>query len=397
MSKILLRTNDSEPDSPSSGAVALFADSAGAMKAKDSAGVVSQLSGGRGGNLVANGGFWFAQRQTPGTLTTYSNTSGRTYGLDRWAITCENASVQVARGDSASAPATGLSTRYYARLLKLTNAGKMIFSQVFEGTDVIPYRGRRVRVQIKARNVVGSHTLRIALLYLTSAGTIDSIPATFVSAFGAVGTDPTWGTNLTAIAPSIGNAQSTISGAGLSCTLTSDFRLYGGVFALPSDFKNLVLVAFTNGQPAANDEIDIAEVAMHEGDEEQEFYPHDIVHELQRCLRFCAKTFALDTAPAQNLGAATGEFRFQAAVGSTAINRSPAFRFHVPMRAAPTVTTYNPGASSAEARDMNASANCTAIAINNISESGFNVHATGTISTAAGNSLGIHLLMESEL
>src|SRR5258706_1784633 len=117
-------------------------------------------------NQIINGGFDFAQRQTPGTLTTYSNTTGRTYRADRWGITNENASVQYQRVDSIAATETGLNARFYGKYKKITNAGKIIISEVLEATNSGPLRGRTVRLQAKMRfTVAASMTVRLGLLY----------------------------------------------------------------------------------------------------------------------------------------------------------------------------------------------------------------------------------------
>lgn len=398
MSKIILRENASDPDTPSSGSLAIYVDANGAVKAKRDDGAILTLGGGSiARNALTNGTFLFAQRQTPGTLTTYSNTSGRSYCADRWALTNENASVQYRRVDSIAAPETGLGSRYYAELKKITSAGKVAFSQVIEGVDTAPYRGRRARVQFKAKNSVGSHTLRIALLYLNSSGTADSMPATFISAFGSSGVDPTWGTNLVAIAPNYAAANSTASGNGVTATLNSSWRQYGGVFTVPTSAQNLVAVAFSDGQLAADDIVHLSEFGLFEGDDEQPVIVTDIHDEFERCQRFCQKTFAVDTAPAQNVGAASGEFRFQCSGTSPTITRGPSFRFPTPMRATPTVTTYSPAAASDQVRDLNANQNCTSTSIVNASMGGLNIHTTGAATSTAGNALGLHMLLEAEL
>ena len=395
----LILGQESEPAAPSASKLLVYVGSDGILRAKKPDGSLVTLGGdGLARNALTNGTFLFAQRQAPGTLKTYGSFSGgRKYAADRWGITGENDSVQYRRVDTIAASESGLSSRYYAELKKLTSAGKIAFSQVLEAVDTAAYRGRSVRVQFKAKNSVGSHTLRLALLYLNSSGTADSIPAPFISAFGAVGVDPTWGTNLVAIAPTSGSANSTVAGSGLTSTLNSSWRQYGGVFAVPASAQNLVVVAFTDGQPAANDILHLGECALIDGVDERASIPTDVHDELERCQRFCWKTFAVDTAPAQSVGVPSGEFRFQAVTAGAAIQRSPSLRFPVRMRAAPTVTLYNPGAANAEARDVVAGANCSSTSALNVSDWGLGIHATGGVGSAAGNSFGVHILAEAEL
>lgn len=393
----LIISQESAPTAPSAGKTHVFLDTAdGRIKAVSSDGSTSSLFDDDQENQIVNGGFLFAQRQTPATLTNYTNTSGRTYGLDRWGVTNEVANTQVARGDAAGSPPSGLGSRYYARILKANSTGKVILSQVIEGTPSMALRGRRVRVQFGARNAVGSHTVRCALLQLAAAGTVDAIPATFVSAFNAVGVDPTWGANLSAIAPTLANAVSNISGSGIACTLTSSFRTYGGVFVVPSDAKNLVLVFFTSGQMSAADEFQLADVGLFAGDQARASSTVRPGEELARCQRFYRKTFGIDVAPVQNVGAVTGCERWTAVSAGATDQRSPSFNFPVHMRATPTVTTFNPLAANAQVRDGTAG-DCSAVAVQDTTDRGYAFMCTGHASTAIGNLLAVHATAEAEL
>jgi hypothetical protein len=390
---------DSEPSTPPAGEISIFLGTDGALKGKKPDGSIVTLSGDSiARNALTNGSFIFAQRQTPGTLTTYSNTSGRSYGPDRWAISNENASVQFRRVDSIAASESGLGSRYYAELKKITNAGKLAFSQTIEAVDTAPYRGRVVRVQFKAKNSVGSHTLRFALLYLNSSGTADSIPATFISAWGASGVDPTWGTNLVAIVPSGGSSLSAVSGSGLTSTLNSSWRQYGGTFTVPASAQNLIAVAFTDGQMAANDIVQLSEFGLFDGPDERPSIPTDVHDELERCQRFYWKTFDIDVAPVQNIGSPSGCARWIASTGTTGNQRSPAFNYPVRMRAIPaSPVSYNPAAANTQVRDTNASGDCTNIAFQAVTDRSYAFNCNGNASTAIGNVLAVHAAFDAEL
>jgi hypothetical protein len=397
----LIISQESAPTAPTAGKTHVFLDSTDSrIKSVNPDGSINSFSGGDDqANLIVNGGFLFAQRQTPATLTTYSNTTGRTYGLDRWGITNENASVQVARGDAADSPPTGLGSRHYARVLKITSAGKVILSQVVEGSESMAMRTRRVRVQFSARNVVGSHTLRCALIQLAAAGTVDTIPATFVSAFGSVGTDPTWGANLAAIVPTLANSFSSVSGSGLSCTLTSSFRRYGGVFVVPSDAKNLVLAIFTNNQMSAADEFQLADAGLYVGDQERLATAANVHGELERCQRFYSKTFEVDVGPVQNVGSVTGAARYTAPLATTGNQRSPSWNHPVRMRITPTTgALFNPSAANAQARDTAGGAgDCSGTVVQSLNDRSWAVLAVGNSNTAVGNVITVHATFDAEL
>lgn len=386
----------SEPSTPPSSDVDIFAAS-GRLYAKRSDGSVSRLGNDHPPqNVIVNGSFRFFQRQTPGTLTTYSNTSGRSYGPDRWGLTNESASVQSRRVDTLGAFESGLQSRYYCEIKKITSAGKVVMSQAMEGDVIASLRGRSVRVQFKAKNSVGSHTIRCALLALVSPGTVDTIPATFVSAFGSNGTDPTWGSNLSAVAPSKAGSNSSISGSGLSSALTSSWRTYGGVFVVPTNALNLVAVFFTNAQMAADDIFHVGEVGLHDGEDEREFF-FNLDAELARCQRYYQKTFEIDVAPVQAIGSVSGCARFPATANGALPQRSPSFQPIVRMRAAPTATSYNPISANAEVRDSSVNVDCSGLSVASLTTRSYALNCTGNASTVFGNTLAVHISLDAEL
>jgi hypothetical protein len=348
-------------------------------------------------NVLINGGFDFAQRQAPGTLTTYSNTSGRSYGPDRWGITNENASVQYKRVDTAAAAETGITSRYYGKFVKITNTGKMVISQVVEGVNTDTLRGRTVRLSCRMKySVASSMTVYLGLAQNNSSATTDSVTATFISAFGAAGTDPTLGTNLAYIAPTLADGGE-VGTNGVKCVLTSGWVRYSGVFTVPSNCVNLVAMIWTNGQPAALDELNVAEVALHDGAEIMDYSIVDPAHELVRAERFYCKTFDVGTAPAQNAGAGTGEVRFMAGKAGAATHMHW-YAFRQRMRIAPaTITLYNPAAANAQIRNITGSTDHTASAASVASESGVYITGTGNAGDAVGDTCAIHLTMDAEI
>lgn len=351
-------------------------------------------------NLLINGSFRFAQRQVPGTLTTYSSATARNYCADRWGVTNSTASAQFQRIDASGTPETGLQARFYGTFKKITNAGKVVVSQVVEGVQTMPVRGRTVRLQMKLKASTAM-VLRIGLLYLTASGTIDTIPATFVAAAGAAGTDPTWGTNLTAIAPLRsddvdGGSAAVISGNGLSCSVTTAWQRFGATFLVPSDCLNLVVVVYTNALPAANATFSIAEAGLFDGREIQDYIPRHYQHELMLCQRYFQKSFAVDTAPAQNVGANSGEFDFIAGKAAATAQHGNLI-LPVRMRAAPTATLYNPAAANAQARNKTGAADCTSTSADVLKENMAHIATTGDATLAVGDLIGVHYALDAEL
>lgn len=360
-------------------------------------------------NQLINGGFNFAQRQVPSTLTTYNQAAARAYAADRWGMTNQTASLQYQQVDAIGAPETALGHRYYGKFKQITGAGKFMISQVMTGENCALLRGRTVRLQAKMKRTVASAmTVRLGLAQLTAAGTVDVVPGyavgvpsgTFVSAFNANGTDPTLGTNLSYIAP-LANTQDggTIAGNGMNCVLSGSWVRYSVCFTLPTDLKNLVALVWTDGQPAANDELNIAEAGLYDGPDIVQWISMPQIYELNRCQRFYQKSFAINTAPAQNAGALTGEARIPSPVGaSTAFPAAWTIELAEPMRAAPTATLFNPQAANAQVRNQTLNTDCTASAATVNGEKRLLVAATTPASTVAGtNILGIHFTADAEI
>lgn len=349
-------------------------------------------------NLVINGGFRFAQAQVPGTLTAIGGTGTRILTADMWSAILTTAGLQYQRIDTLTSVESNLATRFYGKFKKITGSGKFVVCHCVEGHNIMGVRGKSVQLAAKMRYSAGAGmTVRMALVQLTSAGTIDTIPSTFYTAIGANGVDPTWGTNLAAITPDSASGA-TISGAGASCVLTSAWVKYIANFTVPADCKNLVAVFFTDSAASVNDEFCISEVDLKEGTVARNWEERNYGEEQALCQRYYQKSFAIDTAPIQNAGAGTGEVRFMAGKVGALAEVSPSYVLPVPMRAAAIVkTTYNPAAASAEVRDFTGAANCTATAIVMNNENSIYFTATGAAGTAVGNHLGIHYTLNAQL
>jgi len=387
------------PSTPASGDGTYYNSTVGEPRFINDNGVDVNLTPNRKYNWLQNSGFWFAQRQAPGTLTTYSATAGRAISADRWGITNENASVQYQRTDTSGAPETGLVGRYYGTFTKITNTGKIVLSQVVEGSNTNVLRGSTVRVQIYAKANTNT-TWRLGLAQLTSAGTIDTIPATFVSAFGAAGTDPTLGTNLSYIAPksSVTPDNGTVNGNAIDIAVTTAWQRFGVVFDVPSSAKNLVVLIWSNGQITnTTGTLSVSQVSLTDGMAIQDWAPFDYSEELIRCQRYYCKSFNVDTAPAQNAGLA-GAMRGHVSVAGATANQPIGVRFPVAMRVAPTTTTfYNPSNADAFVRNTTAGTNATATAASTPAENGMDVFFTGLAAWTVAQAVAVHYSADADL
>lgn len=374
-------------------------------------------------NMLRNSGFWFAQCQTPGTLTNMGTVAGRrNYGPDGWFSVCETSLVQYARVDTDTSPETALSGRYYGRFVKTTNAGKLLVCQAVESIDCQHVRGSQVRVQVKLK-ASASVTWRLGLVQLASAGTADTFlppPAdthasgTFITAWNGSGTDPTLNAtqNYVYIAPDASNTDNTtVSGNALTCSVTTTWQRFGGTFTVPTDCHNLIVVLWSNAQMAASDEIKMAEVSMCLGTDIAVWAPQAWSSELLRCQRYVLKTFYPDTAPAQNAGG-LGDAVNGIAGKSGANSNYLTWRFPVPLRVSALdnvittgfpfngIKTYNPSAANANARNITTNADMAITGTIIADRTGVTFTITGVGGgggTSVGDRIAIHLLIFGEL
>lgn len=402
----LLLTNSGAPATPAANKGLIYIDSTGRLKKITSDGVVTEPGDHELGNLLRNSGFWFAQRQAPATLTTYTNAGGRILSADGWGISNENASTQYRRVDTSGAPESGLQGQFYGEFTKLTTTGKIQVSQVVEGKDMVAVRGRTVRFQMWAKAIIGTPiTLKMGVIQLAAAGTVDTVPSgagLFLSASGANGVDPTLGTNLAWLAPKAGVTpdNATAQTNNVTCNATTTWQRFSFVVDVPTTAKNLVVMVWTDNQVIATNGFAISQVSLTDGYEIQNWTPLSYDSELARVMRYYQKTFAVDTAPIQNAGVATGALRcILGKAGIVALAAQFQWRYQVNLRiAAVTLTTYNPAAANAAVRQVGGTAaDLTATATANSTEQSVDVTATGVTAGAVGDQCGVHVTADAEL
>lgn len=391
------------PTTPAAGKASAYSATGGRLRYISANGADMGLTGQPFFNFLRNSGFWTAQRQAPGTLTTYSNIGGRAITADGWGVSNENASAQFRRVDSSGAVETGLQSRFYGEWTKITAAGKLQIMQAIEGNDATQLRGKNVRLQVRLKGVAAGAQFNVALVQLTATGVLDTIPSAaglFFTAQGAAGVDPTLGANLAYIAPTAGKTgdNCTAGTNSYACTVTTAWQRFGGVFTVPTTAKNLVVVVYSHNQVAATNGIAIAEAMLVDDEAIQDWDCQTAGIEISRIERFYYKTFNLDTAPAQNVGLNTGEFKFMGtvvgALAMAGVGHQYRNRMH---RAGVTLTLYNPSAATAQVRNVTDAADMTASAITANGEQGCWINCTGAAGNAAGEHMAVHLSVDAEL
>jgi hypothetical protein len=192
--------------------------------------------------------------------------------------------------------------------------------------------------------------------------------------------------------------NSTILSEAKAITTTGTRYSFTSAF-VPANATELAIVLLYTpvGTAGAADHFEHTKWKLEHGNAASEFVSTPFPDDLRWCQRRYQKSFNLDTTPAQNAGAGTGEETFIATIAGAVTNRSHRIRFNPPMRDAPAMTLFNPEAASAQVRDQTAAANCTSAATANVTQSGFYVTCTGAAGTTVGGVLGFHWTADAEI
>lgn len=279
-------------------------------------------------NLLINGDFAINQR-APAT------NADDTYAHDRWNVLTQSNAIAVS---TLSDVEDGL--RKMARLTQSNaSAQRMGYAQIIEGANCKHLRGQTVTFRFRRYRCSASQPIRFAVLQWTS--TEDSVTSDVVSDW----TSSTY----TASNFFIANITASVTSATPSAATLTDGP--GITVALGSAFNNLIVMAWTQGTAAQNVTLDLGEAQIEVGSVATPFERHGFDVELRRCQRYYAKTFPIGTTPAQAAGAPGA--LIMASANTTAYNAVAIWQYPVaPMRAAPTITTYNPRQSNANFRDF---------------------------------------------
>lgn len=405
-------TRTNAPATPVTNKVTVFVDTADKrVKQIDDTGAISNLTedGLKAQNTLMNGGFRIQQRvATASTLIPALSTTTRAGQVsDRWAVTTSVASgLNWAQIDSSGATETGLLARYYGSIISSTAGKKVMLSQFVINSNMAHLRGQKVRVSFKHNQKAGlAQTFKIGLIALGTLGTVDVSPAFLTGAWSAVtGTDPVWGTNLTAITPDASptGENGTITGSYLNVTSTVAIWTRSSVtFTVPTGAKNLVAVFFSNATGGITDNISISEAQLTQGANIIDFVDVPLSFELVRCQRFFSKSFPLTVVPAASLAVATagnGETGIIGKAAATALAVVIRIIFPIRMWRTPTLTLFTPVGAGAVPFRINGTTPAvqTAAATTGLLDMGAVVTATGDLNGAVGDLVGVHYTAEAE-
>lgn len=384
------------------------------LKQLDANGVISTMNndGLMERNIITNGGFLIQQRVATAS-TAIAGISTTTRGgvvADCWSVTSSVASnINWSQVDTSGAAESGLYSRYYGSVISSTAGKKVMLSQWILNSDMNHLRGRKVRFSIKTSQKVGSEgqTWKLGLIQLTSAGTVDTSPAFLSGAWStSTGVDPSWGTNLSAVTPDSSPTpeNGTVSGSFVTFTTTLAWKTVSGVWTVPTNCKNLVVVVFADATGGTTDNISFAEAQLTMGPEIVEYIEPPFAETLYRCQRRFCKSFPLTIVPAASVTEAnggSGACGMIGKAGATALAANYPIQFPVQMWKVPTVTFFTPVAAGAQCYRFSGAAaaaqTATAARASSTTDRGLVVTATGDAAGTVGDLVGVHYTADAEI
>lgn len=239
----------------------------------------------------------------------------------------------------------------------------------------------------------------VTLSFVTGVGPTFSAPSTNITikVYAGTGSSDKSGINggFTGSSTIINATEAAWSGAPVT-------HVHSGI--TPSNCTQLAVeISWTPaGAGALDDVIYIWNMQLELGSSPTSFQNKSFETTLLECQPFYCKSFKYGNKPVQNAGTMTGEVTWPATHAGAVNNISQNVKFPQKMYGdwwsqTPTITTYNPSATNAQASDESVPGDCSSTTIINLSTDGFNIQTTGNASTAVGNFLGLHWSAESEL
>jgi hypothetical protein len=274
---------------------------------------VGPLSGFR--NRLINGCFRINQRQA-------TSIADDTYCLDRWYVLVQTAAITVARQQDIE---NGLP--YAIRMTQSqASAQRMGLAQIIESANCRELRGSSVvlsaRVQCSA-----STTLRYAILEWT--GTADAVTSDVVN---------DWTSGTFTAGNFFNSTTLTVSATGSTAlTANTPASITALTATLGSSVNNVIVIFWTDSTQAQSVTLDIGKVQLAQGSVAHAFERRPFSAEHALCQRYYSKSFALGTAPADNV--ATDRYAGFAWSGTELDTQ----RIYFPaiMRIPPAVTAYS--------------------------------------------------------
>ncbi len=329
-----------------------------------------------GTNRIINGDFQIWQRGAGGAASIANSGTTIKYGPDRWQF----GFTSVGGANTCSQVAGAVSGSYLARLRRddgEASVGILNLETSLTRSMCIGIASQPLTVSFKIKKGAGYSAAgsQITLQLYTGTGTTDvaNIATQFTGAATVLSENIVLTANLT-------NYSFTSPAVGATVTQAA------------------VVFTYEPSGVAADDYFDVTDVQLEIGAVATPFARLNFQEQLQNCLPFYEKSFLYATAPAQNVGANSGEFTFPATIAAANTNYSSRVLYVTHKRITNgTQTFYSPQAASAEVYDQTAGGACTATAVQNQSDKGFYISTTANAGTTVGGRLAVHYTIDADM
>lgn len=319
-------------------------------------------------NRFANGRYELDQRKAGGT---YTFTAASGYTMDRWLATAgTGATISVTQTSFAVGQSAVTGNPSYFVSITRTTTGSVTSSIEQRIENVATFANQQCTLSFWAKAASGTPTIDIMTAQNFGSGGSPSSEVDLQILAQALTT--TWTQYTITFTPA------SISGKTLGSTANTSYLSI--VFNLPTGI-------------AIQDTISLAEVQLEAGATATAMEVVPLGLELLRCRRYHGNSFGLGVAEAQSAGQ-NGTLEAQCANVATP-GFGMTYQFGTSMRAAPTITLYNPSAANTSFRD-NGGSDVASTAVN-IGATGFSPENANTTNLVNGRNLRIHFSADAEL
>ena len=329
--------------------------------------------------LSANGGLEVWQRGAGGAASISVGAGTTAYGPDRWYLTAGANQASTVSQQAGLDPAS----RWCAQVQRTagqTGVTVMTFGYPLDTEEVARMRGKKVGVAFLA--ATGAN-------WSPASGTLAATLYVGTGATAKRGAGFTGETSVLSVSSNIVAGTSAAAYGGISSAVVPANATQG----------ELQFTWTPTGTAGTNDWFQLDDVmldasaAAGQGFQVQyERLPFDF--QLLACRRHFWKTFSYSTAPAQAVGAGTGELMAMAGKAGATAQFLP-LRHPAQMRATPALTLYSPATTSAQVYDETAGSYSTSSSYSGLTTEGGYVTATGAAGAAVGDLLGVHIIADA--
>lgn len=335
-------------------------------------------------NLLINGGFTVDQRSAT------TGVADDAYCLDRWYALTQTGTLTVAKQSLQEA-----GTAANIRLTQAQASAQRIgLAQIVQNANSVFMRGRAIVLGARVRSSV-AQTLRYAILEWTGSG--DSVTSDVVNDW----TSASYTTGNFFLASNL--LVTAVGSLALSANAWTDLPALTGTISSELGVgrtQNLIAVFWSESTMAQNATLDIARAQLTAGTTLPEFKNEDLAITQMRCSKYYFSSFGPGVAPVQNVGTSPRpQLSATQVVGASTAQASGILVTYpfAGLRAAGTITLYNPFAADAQARNQTKGTSCSATSVANSFLEGCIVSFTSAAGSAAGDRIIIHLTADAEL